>query len=354
MKKILFTFSLLCLIFACANPGSGPDGGPYDETPPRIVEMRPALGQINAKQKKVEIAFDEYIKVENAVEKVIVSPPQIEVPEIKVLGKRISINLSDTLKPATTYTIDFSDAITDVTEGNPLGNFTYYFSTGEQLDTMEVAGHVLNAADLEPVKGILVGLHSDSTDSVFNTKPFERVARTNGDGRFSIKGVAPGKYRIYALQDMEASRIYGEQSGIYKRIIRSRRFWISEYSIENEDLKTLEKSFINLYSQAQEKNLAPIFPPSLLLQYHNKQIRCFLLCEITDRKTNDERILEIPQGEFSCFQEDLLPTLAMNGIIERYFSDSDRKTLIITNLMLTKYQIDNRKNELQFTDKLFL
>jgi hypothetical protein len=152
MKKILFTFSLLCLIFACANPGSGPDGGPYDETPPRIVEMRPALGQINAKQKKVEIAFDEYIKVENAVEKVIVSPPQIEVPEIKVLGKRISINLSDTLKPATTYTIDFSDAITDVTEGNPLGNFTYYFSTGEQLDTMEVAGHVLNAADLEPVK----------------------------------------------------------------------------------------------------------------------------------------------------------------------------------------------------------
>ena len=170
-----------------------------------------------------------------------------------------------------------------------------------------------------------------------------------------INEIQEGLSKIeYALQDMEASRIYGEQSGIYKRIIRSRRFWISEYSIENEDLKTLEKSFINLYSQAQEKNLAPIFPPSLLLQYHNKQIRCFLLCEITDRKTNDERILEIPQGEFSCFQEDLLPTLAMNGIIERYFSDSDRKTLIITNLMLTKYQIDNRKNELQFTDKLFL
>lgn len=213
MKKILFTFSLLCLIFACANPGSGPDGGPYDETPPRILEMRPGLGQTNTTLKKIDITFDEYIKVENAVEKVIVSPPQIEVPEIKVLGKRISVSLSDTLKPATTYTIDFSDAITDVTEGNPLGNFTYYFSTGEQLDTMEVAGHVLNAADLEPVKGILVGLHSDSTDSAFNTKPFERVARTNGDGRFSIKGVAPGKYRIYALQDMDGDfkRAAGER-----------------------------------------------------------------------------------------------------------------------------------------------
>ena len=126
MKKILFTFSLLCLIFACANPGSGPDGGPYDETPPRILEMRPSLGQTNTTLKKIDITFDEYIKVENAVEKVIVSPPQIEVPEIKVLGKRISVSLRDTLKPATTYTIDFADAILDVTEGNPLGNFTYY------------------------------------------------------------------------------------------------------------------------------------------------------------------------------------------------------------------------------------
>lgn len=170
-----------------------------------------------------------------------------------------------------------------------------------------------------------------------------------------INEIQAGLSKIeYALQDMETSRIYGEQSGVYKRVIRSRRFWVSEYSTEYEDLETLEKNFINLYSQAQEKNLAPIFPPSLLLQYHNAQLRCFLLCEITDRKSNDERILEIPQIEFSCLQEDLLPTLTLNGIIERYFSDSGRKTLIITNLMLTKYRIENRKNELQFTDKLLL
>ena len=204
----IFTSCLLLLILSitwtgCANPGTGPDGGPYDETPPRIVGMTPELGACGAKAKKVTIAFDELIKVENAQEKIIVSPPQIEIPEIKTSGRHISVQLLDSLKPSTTYTIDFSDAIVDSNEGNPLGNFTYYFSTGEQLDTMEVAGHVLDASNLEPVKGILVGLHSNLADSAFAALPFDRVARTDGNGHFCIKGVAPGEYRIYALKDMD-------------------------------------------------------------------------------------------------------------------------------------------------------
>ena len=73
---------------------------------------------------------------------------------------------------------------------------------------MQVAGNVLNAEDLEPVKGILVGLHSNLSDSAFTTLPFDRVARTDGNGHFSIKGVAPGKYRIYALKDMDGDFKY--------------------------------------------------------------------------------------------------------------------------------------------------
>ena len=194
--------AVLALV-SCANPGTGPDGGPYDETPPRIVGMTPALGDSCTSARKVTITFDELIKVENAQEKIIVSPPQIESPEIKTSGKHISVELLDTLKPNTTYTIDFSDAIVDSNEGNPLGNFTYFFSTGHTVDTMEVAGYVLSASDLEPVKGILVGLHSNLADSAFTALPFDRVARTDGDGHFSIKGVARGKYRIYALKDMD-------------------------------------------------------------------------------------------------------------------------------------------------------
>lgn len=135
----------------------------------------------------------------------MVSPPQLETPEIVASGKRIKIELLDSLKPNTTYTIDFSDAITDNNEDNPLGNYTYSFSTGDAIDTLEVSGKVLQAKDLEPVKGILVGLYNDLSDTAFTTKPMLRVSRTDGSGRFVIKGVAPGTYRVYALQDADGN-----------------------------------------------------------------------------------------------------------------------------------------------------
>lgn len=216
MKHLPYLLLVLILLAACANPGSGPDGGPYDETPPLIVSLSPQLGEKNAHSPKVTIYFNENIKVENAAEKLTISPPQIETPEIKVSGRRISVELLDSLRENTTYTIDFSDAIVDATEQNPFGNFTYYFSTGDRLDTMEVSGHVLAASNLEPIKGILVGLHADSLDSAFTARPFERVARTDSRGRFSVKGVAPGSYRIYALKDMDGDfkRTRGEMMAV--------------------------------------------------------------------------------------------------------------------------------------------
>lgn len=207
MRRLLFILlPLLALLWvaSCANPGSGPDGGPYDETPPRVVAMSPSLGETDvSKLKRVTLVFSENIKIENAAEKIIVSPPQEELPEIKTFGKRITVELLDSLRPNTTYTIDFSDAITDATEGNPLGNFTYYFTTGEEIDTLEVSGTVLSADMLVPQKGLLVGLHAEKEDSAFMTKPLLRVARTNEKGKFSIKGIAPGSYRIYALKDVD-------------------------------------------------------------------------------------------------------------------------------------------------------
>ena len=201
MKQLLYLVFLFLLATACANPGSGPDGGPYDEELPYVVSTTPASGDSGVKGRRVTLQFNEFIKLENASEKVTVSPPQIEMPDILTSGKRITVMLNDSLRPNTTYTIDFSDAIEDNNEGNPMGNYTFFFSTGRTVDTLEVAGHVLAAEDLEPIKGILVGLHSDTTDSAFRTRPFDRVARTDGSGRFSIKGVAPGRYRIYALND---------------------------------------------------------------------------------------------------------------------------------------------------------
>ena len=202
MRKLLYIFCMACVVIGCARMGQ-PDGGWYDDDPPVVIGSHPADQSTNVSAKKITIYFNEYIKLEDATNKVIVSPPQLEMPEIKEAGKRIVVELQDSLKANTTYTIDFSDAISDNNEGNPLGNYTYSFSTGDQIDTMEVSGYVLDASNLEPVKGILVGLYNDLADSAFKTKPMLRVSRTDSRGRFVIKGVAPGTYCSYALKDAD-------------------------------------------------------------------------------------------------------------------------------------------------------
>ena len=202
---------LVIIGYSCASMGT-PDGGPYDEMPPKFVRSTPSLRAVNVKNQKFELEFDEFIKLEKASEKVIISPPQLEQPEIKVVGKKVVGELFDTLKEATTYTIDFSDAIVDNNEGNPMGHFTYSFSTGASIDTMEVSGTVLNAADLEPIKGIQVGLHKNLNDSALTTLPFDRVSRTDSRGHFIIRGVAPGKYRIYALMDGNQNYLFDSKT----------------------------------------------------------------------------------------------------------------------------------------------
>ena len=213
VRKVLPVVTLGAMLYSCASIGR-PDGGPYDETPPRFIGSTPAAGALNNQRTKVSLLFDEFIKLEKATEKVVVSPPQVQQPEIKASGKRIQVNLLDSLKANTTYTIDFSDAIVDNNEGNPLGNFTFTFSTGTQIDTMEVSGTVLDASNLEPIKGILVGLHSNLNDSAFTKLPFDRVARTDSRGRFSIRGVAPGKYRIYGLMDADQTFTFNQKSEV--------------------------------------------------------------------------------------------------------------------------------------------
>ena len=207
---ILLTVGI-CLLVSCAKMGQ-PDGGWYDETPPRILGASPADKATEVTDHKMYIYFNEFIKLSDASQKVVVSPPQMEAPDIKDAGKRIIIDLKDSLKANTTYTIDFSDAISDNNEGNPLGNYTYSFSTGTEIDTMEVSGYVYEAENLEPIKGIMVGLYDNLADSVFRKEPFQRVSRTDSRGRFVIKGIKPGNYRVYALMDADGNYLYNQKS----------------------------------------------------------------------------------------------------------------------------------------------
>ncbi len=201
-------------LLGCANIGT-PDGGRYDEEPPEVVRSSPVNKAVNVKGKKINIHFNEYIKLENASEKVVISPPQEEQANVRAVNKSVKVDLYDSLRANTTYTIDFGDAIVDNNESNPMGKYTFSFSTGETIDTMEISGTVLNAEDLEPVKGILVGLYPcDSlwSDTVFTSEPFLRVGRTNGSGQFTIKGVKDGPYRAFALQDMDGNYFFSQKS----------------------------------------------------------------------------------------------------------------------------------------------
>ena len=210
MKKLLYICLMVAAVAGCARMGN-PDGGWYDDTPPYVVNSSPNDRAANVKPKRITIYFNEFIKLEDAQNKVIISPPQLEMPEIKDNGKRVIVELKDSLKENTTYTIDFSDAISDFTEGNPMGSYAFTFSTGKEIDTLQVAGYVLNAENLEPIKGILVGLYDDLSDTIFQQKPMIRISRTDSRGHFVIKGVAPGTYRAYALQDADNDYIYNQK-----------------------------------------------------------------------------------------------------------------------------------------------
>ena len=197
--SVLITFFIL-LFHACARPGTL-TGGPEDFTPPVYVTSKPEPNAINFQGKKIEIIFDELVKIDRT-DKVIITPPQKKNPVIQSVGRKVTVELKDSLLPNTTYTFDFTDAIADVNEKNVLENFSFAFSTGEIVDSLMVSGLLLNAQNLEPMPGIMVGLHNNLSDTAFTKTPFLRTTKTNELGQFRIRNIAPGSYHVFALNDL--------------------------------------------------------------------------------------------------------------------------------------------------------
>ena len=210
IRRILASTSLLIVIsvvaylisVSCANRGNGPQGGPKDIMPPRPQRSIPDANSLNYKKNRIDIIFDEIVQVQNTFDNIIISPPQKQAPTVKAIGKKISVELQDTLKDETTYTIFFGDAIVDNNEHNVLSGYSFSFATGESIDTLKMSGTLIDAATLNPIAGVMVGIHSDLSDSAFTSKPFDRITKTDKNGNFSITNVRSGKYRIYALDDV--------------------------------------------------------------------------------------------------------------------------------------------------------
>lgn len=209
-KSLYYIFIIIAaaVMYSCANIGN-PSGGPIDKTPPIFMRSNPTPNAVNVKDRKIEIFFDEIVTLKDPSTKIIVSPAQTEMPRMSALGRKVTVELVDSLLPNTTYTIDFSNSIQDNNEGNAIDNFAFAFSTESVIDSMRVSGYVLDSRTLEPMQSVVVGLQSNLADSAFHKEKLQRVALTNDRGQFTIRNVSPGSYHIFALKDLDRDYKFG-------------------------------------------------------------------------------------------------------------------------------------------------
>lgn len=208
----LFLFLTLTL-WSCANQGS-PEGGPFDMTPPRLLRATPAPGATGITTKRMRLLFDENIKLSSQQDQIVVSPPQQEPARFVANGHTVTILLSDSLRPGTTYSFYFGDAIQDNNEDNPLEDFSYLVSTGDHIDSMQMAGRVVDALTYEPVEGLLMGayLAGSFTDSTLHREPFPYVSVTNKQGHFTMRGLPKEAFRLFATKDNDRNYRYSDRS----------------------------------------------------------------------------------------------------------------------------------------------
>lgn len=283
--RILLIGAIASLVGACASIGR-PEGGPRDVTPPVFVRSNPEPGALNVDRNRIDIWFDENLKLEDPVNKVVVSPVQKENARVNANGRHLTVEFRDTLADSTTYIIDFADAIRDLNEGNILDGFAYDFSTGNALDTLTISGMVFEARNLEPAQGMVVGVYSNQADSAISTLPLERVAKTNQYGQFTIRGLKPGNYNIFALDDRNRDWHWDRSENI--------AFFPVSLSPSTEQVEVAD----TLRSQAGEDSIVRrkawhYLPDDILLTWFNENYRPQYL---RDNKRPSRRYIELKFG----------------------------------------------------------
>lgn len=287
---------MACVLTACASIGR-PQGGPRDLTPPEFVYSNPRPGALNVKSSRIDVYFNENVQLDDPTNKIIVSPAQKTMPSLNAQGRRVTVELRDTLIPNTTYTIDFADAINDLNEKNILDGFAIDFSTGDHIDTLRISGMVLEARTLEPAQGMLVGAYSNLDDSAISTVPFERVARTNQLGQFTIRNLKPGKYHVFAVNDLNRDNHWDRSEDI--------AFYDMEISpsVESIDVTDTLRSAANTDSLVSRSGVRYL-PNDLLLTWFNEDYRPQYL---VDYKRTDAHKVIINFGAPS----DTMPTITL-------------------------------------------
>jgi uncharacterized protein (DUF2141 family) len=200
------------LLFSSCGQQIPPTGGPRDSIPPKLVNALPIQGAVNFKGNKIILTFDEYINLDNPFEKLVFSPTPKKTPQAEGKLKNVTIKIKDTLEENTTYSIDFTDAIRDINENNPLKDFTYTFSTGKYIDTGFIVGRVLVAETGKIDSTLIAVLQQNLDDSAVAKETPRYYTKLKGDGSFSFKYIKLGTYNLFAIKDADGMKKYDQPS----------------------------------------------------------------------------------------------------------------------------------------------
>ena len=219
MKRFLPLILLVCgcllpLFFpSCANTTQAPSGGKKDTIPPYIIDIKPLPGVVGVPLTGASFAFtfNEYVTIKTPAN-IFLSPPQKRPPKSRLRGRSLIVSFEEPLKPNTTYTLSFTDAIADANEGNLFAGYTYVFSTGEQIDSLMMTGTVVDCNTLAPVKGATVVLYKDHRDSAVYQGPPYAATKTDDWGSFVLPYIQDTLYRLYAVKDANTDNLYDPES----------------------------------------------------------------------------------------------------------------------------------------------
>ena len=207
----------VCFGIGCANVVP-PDGGPRDETPPMLDTLLSTPNfQTNFAKQRIDLTFDEWVKLEDVTNQVVVSPPLEKNPTITIKKRtvRLEFDEEEVLKDSATYVINFGEAVKDLTENNPVPNLRFVFSTGAQIDSIQISGTVKKVEDQQPLEKVLVMLYENTADSVVRKLRPYYFAKTDKAGRFQVSNMKPGRYKVFALEDTGRRYVWdGEEERI--------------------------------------------------------------------------------------------------------------------------------------------
>ncbi len=221
MKRLISSFLIIAVLYnlfitapGCANM-IPPTGGPRDSLPPVLLNATPRDSSLNFNSKRIIFTFDEYVQLQDVQQNLIVSPVPKNTPTVEHRLRNVTVTLRDTLEENTTYTLNFGNSIRDNNEGNPLKNFTYSFSTGQQLDSFSLTGNVTLAETGKVDSTMIVMLHNNLADSSVSKGRPRYIARVDGKGNFYFQNLPEGTFRLYALKDEGGMRRYGSRSQLF-------------------------------------------------------------------------------------------------------------------------------------------